>query len=152
MRLLLEWVRNYLDIIKNYEIITEKTVFLWLAKKYRRACGMSYVCRNNHLLNWCIDICCSRTEYTDELEELKVADWRITTKLMLLIISTHTHSTPPLNISESKSKSHCDWQSATGAHDQLFITLWQLWSCFVGSPLWRENGSVFCICCWPSPA
>jgi hypothetical protein len=23
---------------------------------------------------------------------------------------------------------------------------------FVGRPLWRENGSVFCICCWPSPA
>jgi hypothetical protein len=23
---------------------------------------------------------------------------------------------------------------------------------FVGRPLWREDGSVFCICCWPSPA
>jgi hypothetical protein len=22
----------------------------------------------------------------------------------------------------------------------------------VGRPLWRENESVFCICCWPSPA
>jgi hypothetical protein len=22
---------------------------------------------------------------------------------------------------------------------------------FVGRPLWREDGSVFCICCWPSP-
>jgi hypothetical protein len=22
----------------------------------------------------------------------------------------------------------------------------------VGRPLWREDGSVFCICCWPSPA
>jgi hypothetical protein len=21
----------------------------------------------------------------------------------------------------------------------------------VGRPLWREDGSVFCICCWPSP-
>jgi hypothetical protein len=23
---------------------------------------------------------------------------------------------------------------------------------FVGRPLWREDGSIFCICCWPSPA
>jgi hypothetical protein len=23
---------------------------------------------------------------------------------------------------------------------------------FAGRPLWREDGSVFCICCWPSPA
>jgi hypothetical protein len=23
---------------------------------------------------------------------------------------------------------------------------------FVGRPLWREGGSVFCICCWPLPA
>jgi hypothetical protein len=23
---------------------------------------------------------------------------------------------------------------------------------FVGCPLWREDGSVFCICCWPLPA
>jgi hypothetical protein len=22
---------------------------------------------------------------------------------------------------------------------------------FLGRPLWREDGSVFCICCWPSP-
>jgi hypothetical protein len=35
--------------------------------------------------------------------------------------------------------------------DKIFITLWQLWSCFCGAPLWRENGSVFCIRCWPSP-
>jgi hypothetical protein len=32
------------------------------------------------------------------------------------------------------------------------ITLWQLRYCFVGRPVWRENGSVFCICCWPLPA
>jgi hypothetical protein len=22
----------------------------------------------------------------------------------------------------------------------------------VGRPLWREDGSVFCLCCWLSPA
>jgi hypothetical protein len=23
---------------------------------------------------------------------------------------------------------------------------------FMGRPLWREDGSVFCVCCWPLPA
>jgi hypothetical protein len=32
-----------------------------------------YVCKDNHLLNWCIDIYCSRTLYTSELEVLKLA-------------------------------------------------------------------------------
>jgi hypothetical protein len=33
----------------------------------------------------------------------------------------------------------------------LAITIWQLRSCFLGRPLWREDGSVFCICCWVFP-
>jgi hypothetical protein len=35
----------------------------------------------------------------------------------------------------------------SGAHDQIFICLWQLRPCFCGRPLWREDGSDFCICC-----
>jgi hypothetical protein len=50
----------------------------------------------------------------------------------------------------SISKSWC--RAPSGAHDQVFIIVWQLRSCFVGRPLWREDVSVFCICCWPSPA
>jgi hypothetical protein len=50
---------------------------------------------------------------------------------------------------QSISKSWC--RAPPGAHDQIFITVWQLRSWFVGLPLWREDGSVFCICCWPSP-
>jgi hypothetical protein len=58
------------------------------------------------------------------------------------------------------SKSHCDWRSISKfwyrapsvAHDQIFITLWQLGLVFMGRPLWREDGLVFYICCWPSPA
>jgi hypothetical protein len=42
----------------------------------------------------------------------------------------------------SKSKSHCDWRSVSkswcrapsGAHDQIFIAVWQLRSCFCGAP------------------
>jgi hypothetical protein len=52
---------------------------------------------------------------------------------------------------QSVSKSWC--RAPSGAHDQIFITVWQLLSCFfVGRPLWREDGSVFCICCWSLPA
>jgi hypothetical protein len=59
-----------------------------------------------------------------------------------------------------KLKSHCDWQSVSKSwcrapsetHDQIFITVFQLRSLFVGRPLWREDGSVFSICCWLLPA
>jgi hypothetical protein len=42
--------------------------------------------------------------------------------------------------------------SRSGTHDQIFITLWQLRSCFCGRPLWQEDGSVVYNCCWSSPA
>jgi hypothetical protein len=56
----------------------------------------------------------------------------------------------PNSKSESKSKSHCDCQSVgqsvsqsvsqswcqaeSGAHDQIFITVWELRSCYCGAP------------------
>jgi hypothetical protein len=50
------------------------------------------------------------------------------------------------------NKSWC--RAPSGAHDQIFITIWQLRSCFFfcGAPLWRDDVSVCCICCWSSPA
>jgi hypothetical protein len=50
-----------------------------------------------------------------------------------------------MNTLMSKSKSHCDWRSVSqpvslgveppsGAHDQIFITVWQLQSCYCGAP------------------
>jgi hypothetical protein len=39
-----------------------------------------------------------------------------------------------------------------GANDHIYITIWQLRSCFCGSPsLTRERVCLF-ICCWPFPA
>jgi hypothetical protein len=56
----------------------------------------------------------------------------------------------------SKSKSHCDWRSvsqsvskswcraSSGAHDQIFITVWQLRSCFLwGDMLLTLASAVF---------
>jgi hypothetical protein len=40
----------------------------------------------------------------------------------------------------------------SGAYDQIFITLRQLWFVDVGRSLWREDGSVVYNCFWPSPA
>jgi hypothetical protein len=51
---------------------------------------------------------------------------------------------------QSVSTSWC--RAPSGAHDQILITLWQLLSCFMGRPLWQEDGSVFCICYWSLPA
>jgi hypothetical protein len=48
------------------------------------------------------------------------------------------------------SKSWC--RAPSGAHDQIFVTVCHLVLIFVGRPLCREDGSVFCICCWPLPA
>jgi hypothetical protein len=56
-----------------------------------------------------------------------------------------------------KLKLHCDRQSVSkswcrapsGAHDQIFITVWQLRSCFSVTPSVREDGFVLFICCWP---
>jgi hypothetical protein len=50
---------------------------------------------------------------------------------------------------DGQSVSNFWCRTPSGAHDQIFITVWQLRSCFVGRPLWREDESTFCICCWP---
>jgi hypothetical protein len=68
-----------------------------------------------------------------------------------------------LSNSKSKSKSHCDWQSVSQSVSlgiephlgpmtrYLFLSdSYVLVS--VGRPLWREDGSVFCMCRWPLPA
>jgi hypothetical protein len=76
------------------------------------------------------------------------------------LLTTLHHSTTPLY---SKSKSHCDWRSVSqsvslGVEPHLgFMTRYLLCLTvtvlfFVGRPLWRKDGSVFCICCWPLPA
>jgi hypothetical protein len=48
---------------------------------------------------------------------------------------------------QSVSKPLC--RAPSGAHDQIFIMVWQLRSCFCRRPLWREDGSVFCIFSFP---
>jgi hypothetical protein len=39
-----------------------------------------------------------------------------------------------------------------GVEPQIFITLWQLRSCFWGAPSLTRGWVCLCICCWPSPA
>jgi hypothetical protein len=51
---------------------------------------------------------------------------------------------------QSISKSWC--RAPSGVHDQIFITLWLLHFVSVWCPLWREDGSAFCVRCWSSPA
>jgi hypothetical protein len=70
--------------------------------------GMSCVCKVNPLLRCCIDIYCSSTLYTGQLDDLKLLD---NNTILLLVIITHTvhhHDIAPtlahtLNISKSKS-------------------------------------------------
>jgi hypothetical protein len=44
-----------------------------------------------------------------------------------------------------------DGQSVNGAHDQSLLLFDRYGLVFMGRLLWREDGSVFCICWWPMP-
>jgi hypothetical protein len=58
-------------------------------------------------------------------------NWQLSTKLDRHLFSA---SLAELYLN-GLSKSHCDWRSApSGAHDQIFITVWHLRSCFCGAP------------------
>jgi hypothetical protein len=66
------------------------------------------------------------------------------------------------NSAQIKSKLYYDRRSAgqsvleQSTHLGLTTRSWLLSDSYglvlVGRPLWREVGSVFCICCWPLPA
>jgi hypothetical protein len=71
-----------------------------------------------------------------------LADALHLTKLSLSLILRPTVSRP----------GYLGIKHPSGDCDQIFICLWQLRPCFCGRPLWREDGSDFCICCWHSPA
>jgi hypothetical protein len=77
----------------------------------------------------------------------------------------HSHiAAPGLNsYVKSKSKLHCVWRSVSqlvnlsvephlGPMTRCLLLFDSYGFVFVGRPLWRENGSVFCICCWPLTA
>jgi hypothetical protein len=44
---------------------------------------------------------------------------------------------------DGQSVSKSWYRAPSGAHDQIFISVWQIRSVSVGRPLWREDGSVF---------
>jgi hypothetical protein len=74
------------------------------------------------------------------------------------------NNTPQPNCKlNSKSKSHCYWRSVSqseslgvephlGLMTRYLLPFGSYGLVFVVRPLWREDGSVFFICCWPSPA
>jgi hypothetical protein len=72
--------------------------------------------------------------------------------------ASHAHVITVRRLSRnSKSKSHCDWQSVSKSWCRApswpdinyCLTVTVLFLC--PPPLWREDGSVFCICCWSLP-
>jgi hypothetical protein len=50
---------------------------------------------------------------------------------------------------QSVSKPRCG--APSGAHDQIFITAWQLRSWFCGAPSLTRGRVCLCICYWPLP-
>jgi hypothetical protein len=67
-----------------------------------------------------------------------------------------------LGTSQSQSQSHIAtdghsiskfWcRAPSGAHDQIFCYILTVMVLFSGAPSLTKGRSVFCICCWPSPA
>jgi hypothetical protein len=69
----------------------------------------------------------------------------------LVKVEVKVKATLRLTVSQSVSKSWC--RAPCEAHDQIFIAVLTVTVLFfVGRPLWQEDGSVFCICCWSLPA
>jgi hypothetical protein len=54
---------------------------------------------------------------------------------------------PTVSLSACLGVKHPSW-----AQDQIFITVTQLWVCYMGRPLWRKDGSAVLYYCWSSPA
>jgi hypothetical protein len=86
-----------------------------------------------HLYNWL-------QQFTNHWDTVI---FRLDTPLELFWLQTELHCTPSYSFN-SQSQSHIaiDCQSSSKswcrapsvAYDQIFITLWQLWSCFCGVP------------------
>jgi hypothetical protein len=56
-----------------------------------------------------------------------------------------------LRLTVSQSVSLCV-ESHLGLMTRYLLLIDSYGLVFLGRPLWREDGSVFCICCWSSPA
>jgi hypothetical protein len=124
------------------------------------------LCCNGCLLTWAV-VSLTTAKFKPLIFSLEPARSRSRSLLPATRRHTHTPASGPAgthgqpanqSINQSYIATDCrsiskSWCLApSGAHDQIFITAWQLRSCFCGAPLWREDGSVFCICYWPSPA
>jgi hypothetical protein len=76
---------------------------------------------------------------TNVVEVWLPSDWTISVKvtLPLTVIQSVSYGVQPLG---------------PMTRYLLRFDIYVLFFCVGGRPLWQEDGSVFCICCWPSPA
>jgi hypothetical protein len=77
------------------------------------------------------------------------AGWRLETRLFTLLATLLVKVKVTLLLTVSQLVS-------LGVEPHLglmtrYLLLFDSYGLFVGPPLWRENGPVFCICCWPLP-
>jgi hypothetical protein len=86
-----------------------------------------------------------------QLHSLRSSLHRLSCRTQLNSLNQSQSQIHIATVGQSVSKSWC--RVPSGAHDQIFITVLTVTVLFfVGRPLWREDGSVFCTCCWPLPA
>jgi hypothetical protein len=127
------WEVITLSVFHVHNISVGTTAILYKAET---PVGMSCVCRDNHLLRCCIDIYCSSTLYTSELDELQLSDNNTILPRVIIKHTIHHHystNTDTHTLSEYFSQSHIatdgqsvclSWcQAPSGAHDQILITV-----------------------------
>jgi hypothetical protein len=99
---------------------------------------------------------CTHLSYNRSLLYRLHTDHTVNTSHVIVISPAHTRT-------DSKSKSHCDWRSVSqsvslgvepclGLMTRYLLLFDSNGLVYVGRPLWREDGSVFCISCWPLSA
>jgi hypothetical protein len=112
--------------------------------------------------------------YTSGYSSSQITIWhtviffRLTTPRELFWLPTELRCTPLCffnshsDLRERERESHCDWRSVSQSVSlsvepnlRLMTRYLLLFDSYglvsVGRPLWREDGSVSCICCWPLP-
>jgi hypothetical protein len=82
---------------------------LFCNRQFRRLDSIHFICSQTHIL----------------------AGWRLRTQYKVKV-KAKAKATLRLTVSQSVSKSW--YRAPSGAHDQIFITVWQLRSCFCGAP------------------
>jgi hypothetical protein len=88
------------------------------------------------------------------ISQITLFNWTLSTSDHTTLIHCYTTTGVKVKVTFRRSVSQ---SVSLGVEPHLglmtrYLLLFDSYGLSVGHPLWRENRSVFCICCWPLPA